>query len=280
MKDETIAAVDSAHLIKSLDELGVVITNINTLHEWSKQGLIPEYETGHQHRQMKKGRPKNTEKPRKGRMKKVEDRVLQKGLPGLRSKWPPETVEQAAAVWTLLHYKKGVTMDMVKAVKMWVSVQGFGGFATYGIPPLTRSLSGVRKIEYEKITLQLAPLSITMPDGSDGIEHFPGKNRAEKVQLFDELIKKWIATIAKVRYYESEQEVWPLDRGIIVKVVNRRIAHQRAWLWQFESLEIVGRTDPGEPDTILIFERADGDEKAVDTRKILVENINRAFGGS
>jgi hypothetical protein len=100
MEDETTAAVDSIRLIKSLEKLGVT-ADIITLQKWSKQGLIPAYETGHQHKQMKRGRPKNTEKSKKGRMKKAEDRIQQKGRPGLRSKWPPETVEEATAVWAV-----------------------------------------------------------------------------------------------------------------------------------------------------------------------------------
>ena len=105
MIDETEAEIDSTQLIKRLEKLGIT-ADITTLQKWSKQGLIPEYETGHQHRQMKRGRPKNAKKSKKGRAKKPEDRIRQKGLPGLRSKWPPEAVEEAAAVWAVQYHNR------------------------------------------------------------------------------------------------------------------------------------------------------------------------------
>jgi len=233
-----------------------VESSVKTLRRWGKNGII----TDHQENVPGTGR-------------------------GNYEDWPEKALEEAAAVWAVLHYKKGVTTKMIETVKESASLVGPGGFATYIIPPVTRSLKGVREIKYTDIKLQLAPPDIIAPDGSNEIEKFPGKSREEKIQLFDELIKKWIATVAKVQYTrEQEQRArkagksschkWPLHQGAIVIVVHRRIYQPgpRSWFWQFESLKIGGRTEPGEPDTILLFERADG--KETDTRKILAESIS------
>jgi len=51
--------------------------------------------------------------------KKAEDRVLQKGLPGRRTKWPLETVEKAAAVWAVQAlWKEMVEQGTVKQKKL------------------------------------------------------------------------------------------------------------------------------------------------------------------
>jgi hypothetical protein len=242
-------------LRKRLSNVSVEISE-KTLRRWGKNGVI----TDHQQNLPGTGR-------------------------GHYEDWPEKALEEAAAVWALLHYRKGITTNMIKTVKEWASLVGPGGFALYIIPPVMRSRTGVHEIKYTDIKLQLAPPDIIAPDGSNEIEKFPGKKREEKVQLVDELIKKWIATVAKVQYTREQEQLarkagkssynkWPLHQGVIVIVVHRRIYQPspRSWFWQFESLKIGGRTEPGEADTILLFERADG--KETDTRKLLAESVS------
>jgi hypothetical protein len=242
-------------LQKRLSDVSVEISE-KTLRRWGKDGIIKDHK-------------KNL--PGTGR--------------GHYEDWPEKALEEAAAVWALLHCRKGITTNMIKTVEEWASLVGLGGFALFIIPPVMRSRKGVREIKYTDIKLQLVPPDIIAPDGSNEIEKFPGKNREEKVQLVDELIKKWIATVAKVQYTRKQEQLarkagkssyhkWPLHHGAIVIVMHRRVDQpgSRSWFWQFESLKIGGRTERGEPDTILLFERADG--KETDTRKLLAENIS------
>ena len=253
--------LNSEQFVTRLAEFGIAI-KAEKLRRWSKQELIPAYKTRYKHRRKKNGM------------------ILEKARLGAVSEWRdgPRAVEETVAVWTLLRMK-GVTAKTVKVVREWMSTTGMGGLATFIIPPVTRSRKGMREIKYTDITVSLAPSSFTMPDGSDGVEALPRKSSVERVALFDELIKKWIVTVAKVRYTtkqaqaardtgKSSYDKWPLDRGAIVKVVNRRLANGRVSLWQLESLEIV----PGQADVVYIFEHA-GDEEPVDVRQILADNI-------
>lgn len=297
--------MDTKGLIEQLDKLGVTISP-STLRSWSRDGFIPRYESYYQKKPKKRrGHPSKDAKERESKQKlnndwaqtivgiagaKESERKLKP--PGHYSYWPPETLEQAAAIWAVLRHRKGITMKMVKIVKKELLRVYAGGPAVYVIPPMTRSIAEVNEIKYTDINLQLV-LGIT-PEWSDAAEKlFKGQNKEEKaekkIQLLDELIKKWVATVAKVQYTTKQKRfalwagkrshyVWPLDQGAIVMIVHRRepvgvyADGQKVWGWQFESLEIGGKTEPGKPDTTSLFERVEG-KPAVDTRVLFLESL-------
>ena len=98
MENHTIDS--SAQLIERLKTLGVDDISTDTLRRWSHQGIIPAYTTYYKRRPKKRaGRPP---KPGSKAAKKLEERERErekkKGRPGLHSRWPSETVEEAAAV--------------------------------------------------------------------------------------------------------------------------------------------------------------------------------------
>jgi hypothetical protein len=220
MKDETTAAIDSTQLIKRLERLEVTV-DIVTLQKWSKQGLIPEYETGHQHKQMKKGRPKNTKKSKKGRTKKADNRILQKGLPGLRSKWLPETIEEAAAVWAVRN--SGITKpEMILKIKDQANDVYHKAYVVCEIPPITRCFGGLQPRQHP-LLFKTRFVSAYGPKEdntkmNETISLFPGKTREERADALNKLVKIWIAAVEKVRYTERarkagrDDDVWPITR--------------------------------------------------------------------
>ncbi len=297
--------MDTKELTEQLDKLGITIS-ASRLQSWSRDGFIPRYESYYQEKPKKKrGRPSKDAKERERKQELNNDwaqtivgivgakeREMKQKPPGRYSYWPPETLEQAAAIWAVLRDRKGITMKMVKIVKKQLPWVYAGGPVVYLIPPMTRSIAEVNEIKYTDIKLQLV-LGIT-PEWSEATEKlFKDQNKEEKaekkLQLLDELIKKWIATVAKVQYTINQRRwalwngkpshyVWPLDQGAIVMIVHRRkpvgvyADGQKVWGWQFESLEIGGKTEPGEPDTIFLFERVEG-KPSVDTRALFLESL-------
>jgi hypothetical protein len=276
--------MNSEQFVKRLAEFGITIDK-EKLRRWSNQELIPPYETHYQPRRRKKGRPPNEAEK--------EGRIIEKARLGRVSEWPEEALEQAAAVWAVRHNERGVriTAEMVKVIKQAVSYVYSGAFPIYMIPPIFRSPEGIAEVSYQDIGMQFAPEVIGRPDGSDAIDIFPGPKKEDRVKFLDDLIIKWIATIAKVHYTRTQElwalragrsshYVWPLEKNAVVifRYQRKRIEGGRGqngqpvvgWRIQipkFNHLMIGGDVEDG-PDKILLF------ENDVDTRILLANNIS------
>jgi hypothetical protein len=272
--------MDSEQFVKRLTEFGITI-DIEKLRRWSNQELISSYETHYQPRRKKKGRPPNKAEK--------ERRIIKKARLGRVSEWPEEALEQAVAVWAVHHYKKGIriTAEMVKVVKQVVSYVYSGAFPLYKIPPIFRSPEGFAEVSYRDIGMQFAPEAVGRPDGSDAISLFPGRKKEDKVKLLDDLVIKWIATIAKVRYTRTQElwarqagksshYVWPLEKGATVLLEYRRTLLEGARdqygqpvvakCIQLNRITAAGMSDGG--DVIFIY------ENGIDTRILLAANIS------
>jgi hypothetical protein len=287
MNNHSQQIMDSEQFIKRLTEFDITI-DIEKLRRWSNQELISPYETHYQPRRKKKGRPPNKAEK--------EGSIIKKARLGRVSEWPEEALEQAVAVWAVRHYKKGIriTAEMVKVVKQAVSYVYSGGFPFYKIPPIFRSPDGVAKVSYQDIGMQFAPEAIWRPDGSDAISLFPGPEKEDRVKLLDNLVIKWIATIAKVRYTRTQElwarqagnsshYVWPLEQGATVVLEYHRRTPLEGGRYQdgkpviashtqLNRIIVGGQSDNG--DRIFIF------ENGIDTRILLAANIGFHIPGS
>ena len=282
--------IDSEQLLERLKTLGVKETPIDTLQRWANEGSIPKYTTYYKRTEKLQGRRPTTEKGKKKREEKKKKLGI--GRPGRYSAWPPETVEEAAAVWAVRHKEKEngvrITAEMIKIIKEMAS-HVYHGYAIYTIPPFMRVHSEVScsVVSHTDIQLQFAPPRISRPDGSDAILLFPGRDKKDKVALLDSLIVKWIAAIAKVRYTRDQEElarqagrssfyVWPLERKAVVDVLYRCTPIEATGInkqpitvssCQFERLLVGGETDTDSDRIFLV-------ENGVDTRILLAHSIN------
>jgi hypothetical protein len=246
-------------LREQLQEMGVNVSE-KTLRRWGDNGIIENHRRN---------------LPHTGR--------------GNAEDWPEEALEEAAAAWAVFNYEKGVrvTPKMVKVVKQAVSYVYSGAFPSYEIPPIFRSPQGITEVSYQAIRMQFAPEAIGMPDGSDAISLFPGLKKEDRVKFLDDLVIKWIATIAKVSFTrkqelwarkarESSHYVWPLDQGATVLLEYRRTFLEGARdqhgqpvtvpYTQLNRITAASKSDNGD-DVIFI------NENGIDTRILLAHNI-------
>jgi hypothetical protein len=191
MKRKNPAVIDSSELIKKLEELGIALSS-SRLRDFSKRKLLPAYETTYQHTQMKRGRPKKAKRSKKGKQN-VEDRVLQKGRPGLRSKWPAETLELAAALGAVLDLcKKKADDGKIKQKKL--SEEGF-----WVVQEIAKTVFRSPNVIHE-----LPPdFVLTTPNPSHVYSFQDLETKIVQHSLLNELAVKWIAARAKVRNNEN-----------------------------------------------------------------------------
>jgi hypothetical protein len=123
---------------------------------------------------------------------------------GKTSDWPPETVEQAAAVWAVrqkwreIHdgKKKRLSRDRIEVVKRAAAVLDERPFAVYKLPIIFGPLAAQR----------LAPETIKMnfvSEDCDGLDLFPGADNAKKAECLNKLVVTWIIAVEKVREWKS-----------------------------------------------------------------------------
>jgi hypothetical protein len=114
--------------------------------------------------------------------------------------WPPEALEQSAAVWWVRKKystmygkkKKKLSKDQINVIKRAASVLDKSPFAVYHLSPITGPLS----------RQEIAPEAITMTfirEDFDGINLFPGKKPQERLDCLNTLVVGWIAAREKVR---------------------------------------------------------------------------------
>ena len=207
-------AMDSAELLKRLKALGVDHDiSIDRLQRWAKHGVIPPYTSYYQHRSKRpRGKPPKlggkTAKAREEKRRELEE----KRPPGHYSAWPPETVEEAAAVYAVHQYsrKKGRTLktEMVKVIKRAAAILDKQPFAVYTVPPIVGPLSAQHiNPEHIKVTF--------VSEDFDGLDLFPGANRTEKADYLNPLVITWVAAIEKVREWKS--------RGIRAQIMKSEL---------------------------------------------------------
>ncbi|MGZ4852288.1 MAG: hypothetical protein ACXV3D_03750 [Halobacteriota archaeon] len=123
---------------------------------------------------------------------------------GKTSIWPDTTVEEAAAVWVIrkkwheMHdgKKSRLSKDKIDVIKRVASVIDDSPYAVYTLPTIVGPLS----------TQHLTPDDITIKfvsEECDGLDFFPGKDNAEKVDCLNTLVVSWIAALEKVRAWAS-----------------------------------------------------------------------------
>ena len=96
------------------------------------------------------------------------------------SEWPDEALEQAVAVWAVLHYKKGIRITARngksrQASGVEMSIQA--GSRSIRFHRFSDHPTGSQKSKYQGIGMQFAPEAIWRPDGSDAISLFPGPEK-------------------------------------------------------------------------------------------------------
>jgi hypothetical protein len=188
--------MDSTQFVARLKELGISI-NIQKLRRWSKQGLIPDYETYYQPRQKKRGRPPNPVKAEK------EGRILEKARLGRVSKWPKEALEEAAAVWAVRYINNDgrsdgikVTAEAIELIRGVAAMVDKSPCAVYTLPPIAGPLS-TRHIVPEDIEINF------VSEDFDGLDPLAGTDNAKKADRLNTLIITWITAIEKVRAWEA-----------------------------------------------------------------------------
>ena len=189
--------MDSTQFVTRLNELGIAI-KIEKLRRWSKQGLIPDYETYYQPNRKKRGRPPNPVKAEK------DGKILEKARLGRVSNWPEEALEEAAALWAV-RYKNNhiksdgikVTAEVTELIKCAAAMLDQSPFAVYTLPPITGPLS-THHIVPEEIEINF------VSEDFDGLELFPGEDNAKKANYLNKLVIAWITAVEKVRAWQAE----------------------------------------------------------------------------
>ncbi len=185
--------MDSEQFVARLKELGIII-KIEQLRRWSKQDLIPAYQTRFQPRRKKRGRPPNSVKAGKG------GRIIEKARLGRVSEWPEVALEEAAAIWAVRNIDSNVKRDgitvnpeMMKVIRRAAATLDKRPFAVYILPPIAGPLS----------TQHITPEDIKMrfvSEDCDGLNIFPRANNAD---YLNELVVIWVAAREKVREWKS-----------------------------------------------------------------------------
>lgn len=278
MSETNVATtIDSAEFTNRLEKLDVKI-DVTTLRNWSKKGLIPSYETFYEHRVKKRGRPPDPGKAEKQGIV-VEDRTIKRGRPGIRSSWPIDALEQAAALSEVLKKSgaKNASTDKIKAIKRAAALVYERRYVIYSLPQVVGSPLRDRQISHKDIQLHFVPPNFK------GLELFPGADNAEKADVLNALVVTWITTIAKVQFSTgleaklhdvmSEEEIslrlWPVSKPARIILLS--------W-WEpivgyHNGEAIEGRNIKFHPDGFLWPCESDRDEVVlwennVDTRKL------------
>ncbi len=217
--------MNDAQLVKRLEDLGISIT-IDKLRRYAAQELVAAPPIRYQRQQKRVGKPPNPVKAKK------DGRIMQKARLGrLPRGWPEQALEEAAALWAVSHNDRGVriTAERAKIIKD-LALRVWTGWPIYRTAPVCKSPEGVPQIDIQP---QFASEGITESVGSGVISTFPGRDKEDRVRLLDDLVVKWIATVAKIRYARMQEESArqqgrsfhyerPLEKGAIVVLEFRR----------------------------------------------------------
>jgi hypothetical protein len=134
---------------------------------------------------------------------KNKDGIVERGR-GKTSDWPQTTIEEAAAVWSVRQLwrkihggkKSRLSKERIDVIRQAASVVDERPFAIYMLPSVTGPLS----------TQRIAPEDIQMrfvSEECDGLDLFPGRDNAEKVDCLNKLVIRWVGATEKVRTWKS-----------------------------------------------------------------------------
>lgn len=119
---------------------------------------------------------------------------------GKTSEWPPETVEEVAAVWAVRNCgvmkPKTLTKERIEIIRNVAARLDNEPFAIYTLSPIAGPLS-TKRVATKDIEMKF------VSEKCEGLDLFPGETKDDKVNNLNNLVVTWITTIEKVREWVS-----------------------------------------------------------------------------